>query len=559
MTAPEPLYDYARSRAVLVGAWGYRYLPAVGPATRNSLERMERLLTGPQCGWPAATGASTDRLQVVRSPQRRGSLPDELMRWFVDAEDVALFYFVGHGRLYGDELCLALAESPETGPAQKTTGLRFADVREALEESGATTKVIILDCCFSGQATLPGNSLATPDITDLTHCSGVITLAASEAYRTAWYEPDLAGALPQTYFTRYLIDAIESGVPGHDAGIPLDAAFAAASNALIRDRKPKPTQSVRHRASQFIIARSPNQAATSGNTAPTVDPEELYRAGVQLENAWDTEISDLPRIESLFRAAADAGHADAMTALGRLLEGRARARLENLLPKEVTDIDVDGAMYWYEKAANLGSSAAAYFLGLAYEDHRHDIPRALAWYEAALRKNDHNWAARDALDGLRDRLARGLGPVAGARRPAEPQSPGDQPPGQKEGPDVFSNRADEQGALIAKMIARQATPAEAAQAQTNFERWIAVEYEGNEHLALAFAVNGLAEACGGLRGEWGTLTDTEHSALLRFFTFLCLPTKDSADADAIAFRDYIRSKGTLQSFARNAIKLFGMS
>lgn len=559
MATPEPLYDYARSRAVLIGAWDYCYLPTVGSATRNSLERMERLLTGPLCGWPAPNGAPADRLQIVHSPQSRGSLPDDLMRWFGDAEDVALFYFVGHGRLYGDELCLALAESPESGPSQMTTGLRFTDVREAFEESRASTRVIILDCCFSGQATLPRNSLAVPGILELSHCSGAITLAASEAYRTAWYEPDLAGAFPQTYFTRYLVDAIESGVAGDDTGITLDAAFAAASQALTRDGKPKPTQSVRHRAGGFVIARGPDQAVVSGDTVSAFDPEELYRAGLQLENAWDTEVSDLPRVESLFRAAADAGHVDAMTSLGRLLEGHTRARIENLLPQEVTDIDVDGAMYWYEKAANLGSSAASCWLGEAYEDHRHDVSQALAWYETALRQDNRNWAARQALDGLRDRLARGLGPVTSARRTVEMQYPTDQPLGQKVGPDVFSNRANEQGALIAKMIARQATPAEAARARANFEQWIDIEFGGSEIMSAAFAVAALAPACGGLRGEWGTLTEEEHSGLLRFFAFLCLPTKDSMQEDAIAFRDYIRERSTLKVFAQHANVVFGVS
>src|SRR5262249_38659070 len=118
MTEPGPLHDYGRSRAVLIGAWDYTHLPPV-PAARNSLERMAKLLTGPLCGWPP------DGVAVLRNEPRRGALPDRLMELFDGITDVALFYFVGHGQLYGDELCLALTESPQGGPRRLTTGLQF--------------------------------------------------------------------------------------------------------------------------------------------------------------------------------------------------------------------------------------------------------------------------------------------------------------------------------------------------------------------------------------------------------------------------------------------------
>jgi hypothetical protein len=62
-----------------------------------------------------------------------------------------LFYFVGHGQLHGDELCLALRGSPLAGP-RRATSVPFSDVRAALRECDAETKIVILDCCFSGTA-----------------------------------------------------------------------------------------------------------------------------------------------------------------------------------------------------------------------------------------------------------------------------------------------------------------------------------------------------------------------------------------------------------------------
>ncbi|WP_329314898.1 caspase family protein [Streptomyces sp. NBC_01262] len=267
MTEPVLWRDYSRSRAVLIGTWDYDHLASV-PAARNSLERMAALLTGPLCGWP------TDRVHTVRNARRRGNLPDRLMHMFDGVTDTALFYFTGHGQLHDDELCLALRQSPTAGPRRLTTGLQFSDVRAALRECDAKTKIIILDCCFSGRATCAGNSLAatSADVIDMTLGTGAFTMAASGAYRTAWFETEPGTGRPQTYFTKYLIDTIETGLPDHPDGLPLGTVFARTADALARDRRPEPTRSVRHDADRFILARNAaGSAGPAGNRLP--EPE----------------------------------------------------------------------------------------------------------------------------------------------------------------------------------------------------------------------------------------------------------------------------------------------
>ncbi|MFG2960056.1 caspase domain-containing protein [Streptomyces sp. NPDC048291] len=245
-----PLRDYSRSRAVLIGVSHYRHLPSV-PAARTSLERMARLLTGPLCGRPK------QRVEVLRDTSERGSLPDQLMTAFGEALDVALFYFVGHGQLHDDELCLALGESPESGSRCTTLGLQFSDVRSALRACDARTKIVILDCCFAGWAARPEASLAFPsrNLIDRTGGTGAFTMAASGAYRTAWYESDPKTSHAQTYFTKYLIDAIERETPGPGESWTLRDHFARTADALARDRLPEPTQSMRHHAGDFVLAR----------------------------------------------------------------------------------------------------------------------------------------------------------------------------------------------------------------------------------------------------------------------------------------------------------------
>jgi anti-anti-sigma factor len=251
MSDAVPWRDYARSRAVLIGAWDYSHLSPV-PAARNSLERMSGLLTGPLCGWPAS------RVKVVRNAARRGVLPDLLMTLFDGIADVALFYFVGHGQLHDDELCLALRESPERGARRLTIGLQLSDVRAALRECDAKTKIVILDCCFAGHAALPGHNMAggSAKVIDMTAGMGAFTIAASGAYRTAWFENDPDTASPQTYFTKYLVDTIENGLPGAGETLTLGAIYAQTADTLARDHRPAPTRSVRHDADNFVLARN---------------------------------------------------------------------------------------------------------------------------------------------------------------------------------------------------------------------------------------------------------------------------------------------------------------
>src|ERR1700728_4226717 len=138
-----PLRDYSRSLAVLIGTWDYEFLRPV-PAAGHSLRRMAGLLAGPLCGWPA------EWLVVHQNVPSPGDLPDQLITAFDAITDVALFYFVGHGQISpDDQLCLGLARSRPEPSRRAVTSLRFGDVRQALLDSKAAVKIVMLDCCFA--------------------------------------------------------------------------------------------------------------------------------------------------------------------------------------------------------------------------------------------------------------------------------------------------------------------------------------------------------------------------------------------------------------------------
>jgi hypothetical protein len=255
---PDGGLDLARSRAVLIGTGNYGHLPPV-PAARHSLARMRSLLTGDLCGWPA------DSVSVFADERDPGRLPHALVELFLAARDVALFYFVGHGQVDPDDsLCLALVDSRTEAELRRTTSLAFDSVRYALRLSRAGVKIVILDCCYAGLAARP--TLSAGDLSDLTRGTGAYTLAAAGEFSRAWFETDHALTAPQTYFTKYLADVVERGIPGRGPELTIEPIFHETAEALARDGKPVPTSRASGHAGRLVFARNaaPMDAPNTG-------------------------------------------------------------------------------------------------------------------------------------------------------------------------------------------------------------------------------------------------------------------------------------------------------
>jgi hypothetical protein len=241
-------HDYARSSAVLIGAWDYVRLKPV-PAARRSLDRMRETLTGPLCNWPE------ERVLSLPNPARLGELPHLLVKEFLSATDVALFYFVGHGQYDEEErLCMALGETDEEEPLRATSSLTFDAVRHAFNKSPASTKIAILDCCFAGLAAKEGRlGAVSPHIPA---APGSYLMMASGPYSQAWFQDDPELEHPQTYFTKYFLDVVEGGLPGQPEGVQLRTVFDEAAARLVRDEKPAPGVWASDHSGRFVFARN---------------------------------------------------------------------------------------------------------------------------------------------------------------------------------------------------------------------------------------------------------------------------------------------------------------
>lgn len=254
-----------------MGTWDYFYLESV-PAAGNSLQRMRALLTGPLCGWPA------DRVTVIVNRLDPGGRRDQLVELFSDtgSDGIALFYYVGHCQPDDQgRLCLGLMRSRADHDRRASTNLPFDDVRGALVACAASTKIVMLDCCFAGSATQPRQSFRGTDVLDMVSGTGVHVMAVCGAHVRAFFETGMPW--PQTYFTKYFVDVVESGIAGQPERLTLGRIFAETRARLGRDRKPEPTYTAHHEAGRTVFARN---AARGETYPPAPKPLPPWSAGV---------------------------------------------------------------------------------------------------------------------------------------------------------------------------------------------------------------------------------------------------------------------------------------
>ena len=150
------LPDPERSRVVLIGTSSYEdeKLPDL-PAVGRGIADLKAALTDSVYGL-----VPENHCDVLEDEGDIRLIGRRLRRAASRAEDLLLVYFSGHGLTAGrrHELYLALRDTEWEAP--EFNALEYDKLRSAVLNSPATTKMIILDCCFSGRVF--GDSMADP-------------------------------------------------------------------------------------------------------------------------------------------------------------------------------------------------------------------------------------------------------------------------------------------------------------------------------------------------------------------------------------------------------------
>lgn len=234
------------SRAVLIGTSRFTGLPDL-PAVKNNLADLARALTDP------ATGIlPRDRCTTLLSPDSTATFMTRLRAVTRQTEDFLLVYYAGHGirdQLHEDRLYLAVRETDPDGP--DGTAVSFTSVRDAIQDSPARTKVLILDCCYSGMA-VGSMSTGTIDVREVA-VGGTAVITSSP--------PNKSSLSPlgdrHTAFTGEMITLLNRGLRIPSEPLTVLTAYRALQVTLAERRLPQPKLKVTDTSSDILLRRTP--------------------------------------------------------------------------------------------------------------------------------------------------------------------------------------------------------------------------------------------------------------------------------------------------------------
>ncbi|WP_424863364.1 caspase, EACC1-associated type [Streptomyces sp. MMS24-I29] len=227
---------------MLIGAGTFRdpELPGI-PAVRTNLDDLRLRLTHPEHGLLAA-----EHCQTVADPRDQAAVGSALTAAVREAEDLLLVYYCGHGIL-DDTGVLHFALTGTDTEHVGFSAIHVDLVKRMVGGARAKARVLLLDCCFSGQAVTVMSrrkSLALAQL-DLT---GTYTLTSTPA--TSLSHAPLGAR--NTAFTGALLDALH--IPGP---LTLDQIHQYIEQELASRGLPRPQRRSVGAAGNLTLTRGP--------------------------------------------------------------------------------------------------------------------------------------------------------------------------------------------------------------------------------------------------------------------------------------------------------------
>jgi Caspase domain len=243
--------DRERSRAVLVGIGSYEHkgLPDY-PEIRQNVMDLYQLPTDPERGT-----FLRENCEVLLDEADQKRLGDKLQKAAEEAQDLLLVYYAGHGLLDEKrrELHLALSSTKPTERVIGFSALPFARVRDACLDSAARSRVVILDCCYSGRAIYGTQSDQSSEVLAQIDVRGTYTLTSSPANGASVVVP---GEL-HTAFTGRLLRVLRDEEGAGTDPLTLRDVFERLRTTLNADGLPRPLQCTTENAEQLVLVRPP--------------------------------------------------------------------------------------------------------------------------------------------------------------------------------------------------------------------------------------------------------------------------------------------------------------
>jgi len=237
-----------RSRAVLIGTSRYSddQMPDI-PAVTKNIEDLQSTLADPNYGIVPAKNCT-----ILLDEGDIRSVGRDLQSAVREAEDLLLVYYAGHGLLGSrrHELYLALRDSEWAAP--EFNSLEYEKLRSAVLNSPASTKIVILDCCFSGRAI--SDSMAPPlvDVLGQLEVAGTYVLTSAHRDEVALV---LQGE-KHTAFTGRMLRFMHEGIPGGPELLTIDDLYRQVSSAMRAEGLSEPQKHATRTADMLALSRN---------------------------------------------------------------------------------------------------------------------------------------------------------------------------------------------------------------------------------------------------------------------------------------------------------------
>ena len=242
------LPDPQRSRVVLIGTSEYEdeRLPDL-PAVNRSIGDLAAALTDPDYGL-----VPQNHCTVLADEGDIRLIGRQLRLAARQAEDLLLVYFAGHGLVGGrrHDLYLALPNSEWVEP--EFNSLEYDKLGSAVLDSPAATKVIVLDCCFSGRVITDTMADPESEVLEQVGVHGTYVLTSAPRDHVALVVP----GEDHTAFTGRLLRLLHDGVPGGPELLTIDDLYRQLFARMKADRLPHPQKRSTDSAELLALARN---------------------------------------------------------------------------------------------------------------------------------------------------------------------------------------------------------------------------------------------------------------------------------------------------------------
>ncbi|MGC4863440.1 caspase family protein [Micromonospora sp. DT41] len=244
----------------------YRALPGV----QNNLTDLEKAFTDGNI-W----GLPPDNVQIVLNPSHQTAITGPLREAAQKATDTLLFYYAGHGFLGPKDSALYLTSERSSGD-DHASALDYKHIKEAVLDSRARRKIVILDCCFSG------NVHAQMGLeNDLQDIEGAYVLTSTGRNQASTAPPGLRN----TAFTDALLILLKEGISSlsNQGFLTLNNIYRELHAGLPRKSYPRPDRRDHGNLSDLPLVRNrayqPSEQQAAEGDSPAMAPEEPAATG----------------------------------------------------------------------------------------------------------------------------------------------------------------------------------------------------------------------------------------------------------------------------------------